>query len=80
MEEHHLNINILSVFMEKIFEEMWDWLVSDVSAHHDMPEIFYFKKRNELYGVLLNSGMVGKKYLVFQIFFFHRPCVINLLK
>ena len=38
MEEHHLNINILSVFVEEIFEEMWDWLVSDVSAHDHMPE------------------------------------------
>ena len=40
VKKHHFNINIFSVFMEKIFEEMWDWLVSDVSAHHDMPEMF----------------------------------------
>ena len=50
--------------MEKIFEEMWDWLVSDVAAHHNVPGIFLnilfqIKKLNN--DILISLMEAGKK-------------------
>ena len=40
MKEDNLHIHILPVFMEKIFEEVWDGLVGDVTTDHDMSGIW----------------------------------------
>ena len=37
VEEHNLHINVLSVLVEKVLEEVGDGLVCDVAAHHDVP-------------------------------------------
>ena len=48
--------------MEKIFEEMWDWLVSDVAAHHNVPGIFLNilfqikKLNNDIFISLMEAG------------------------
>ena len=39
VKEDNLHIHILPVFMEKIFKEVRDWLVGDMSADHDMSGI-----------------------------------------
>lgn len=36
VQENDLNINIFPIFMEKIFEEMADTLVSDMAADNNM--------------------------------------------
>ena len=39
VEEHNLHINVLSVLVEKVFEEVRDGLVSDVTTDYDVPAI-----------------------------------------
>ena len=36
MQEHHLNIHILSVLVEEVLQEVGDRLVGDVATDHDV--------------------------------------------
>jgi len=40
MEKDNFNIHIFTVFMEKVFEEMRNWLICDVATNHNVPIIY----------------------------------------
>ena len=37
MKKYNNLLHFFPVRMQKIFQEVGDWLVCDVAAHHDMP-------------------------------------------
>jgi hypothetical protein len=37
VQEDNLDVDILSVFMQEVLEEVGDGLVGDVAAHNDVP-------------------------------------------
>ena len=38
VKEHNLHLHVLAVLVEEVLEEVRDWLVGDVAAHHHVPE------------------------------------------
>ena len=44
VQEDDFHVHILSVFMKEIFQEVWNWFVSDVAAHDNMPVGRWYKK------------------------------------
>ena len=37
MQKNHLDVDILSIFVEKVFQKVRHRLIGDVSANHDVP-------------------------------------------
>lgn len=37
MEKDNFNINILSIFVEKVLQEVGHWIVCDMSTNNDVP-------------------------------------------
>ena len=41
VQKNHLDVDILSVFVEKVFQKVRHRLIGDVSANHDVPDKKY---------------------------------------
>ena len=44
MKEDNFNIHIFSVFMEKIFEKVWNRLIGDVTTYNNVPKKYFWLK------------------------------------
>ena len=42
VEKHNIYVNIISVFMKKVFEENWHWFKSNVSTYNNVSKIGRF--------------------------------------
>ena len=69
MEEDNLNVDIFSVFVKEVFEEVWHRLVGDVTTDNNVPVskatsakptkmVWYWKSRAEDIDLLVDSNWV----------------------
>ena len=71
MKKNNLNIDILSVFMKKIFEKMKDRLISDVAAYNyvsALRKINVFFQFKSFCSVLWENIATEISYLLFDSF------------
>ena len=67
MEEDNLNVDIFSIFVKEVFEEVWHRLVGDVTADNNVPVaksaeptniVWYWKSTAEDIDLLEDSNRV----------------------
>ena len=63
MQKNHLDVDVFSIFVEKVFQKVRNRLIGDVSANHDVPvqKIFGHLQIQDLPEQSYNEGATCKK-------------------